>query len=66
LQDKKRERRDRERVSATRSNCAKKLQKTWACSGSRERERERERERFGIEGQRRIRARAGDAFDGCD
>jgi hypothetical protein len=64
LQDKKRERRDRERVSAKRSNCAKKLPKTCACSGSKE--RERERERFGIEGESRIRARAGDAFDGCD
>jgi hypothetical protein len=29
-------------------------------------QRERESERFGIEGERRIRARAGDAFDGCD
>jgi hypothetical protein len=29
-------------------------------------QRERGRERFGIEGERRIRARAGDSFDGCD
>lgn len=77
LQDNKRERRDRERVSATRSNCAKKLQKTWACSGSKEREteralRDRRRKKDSRTGGRRLRRlwlsffSSWRVLDGCD